>query len=164
MSDHPPRKPGYVRIALRLPPGEWTAGRLAGACGIDLDHLGPIAVEGYKALVDVQIEHFKAARSALEKLGPTGLVEVRFVWLRLAIGRNHGVTLGQLKKILLAADAFPLGRFNLNNTHSVVGIQDHRADAVVAKLAGTRLNGYAVRPELPPPGAVLGDPAFHPNP
>jgi hypothetical protein len=83
-----------------------------------------------------------------------------FRWLKLNVGRNHGLTLGQLRKVLAAADALPLGKFNINNTHTMVGVQDQKAAGIVARLADARINGQAVRPELVPTNKTLGSAAF----
>ena len=64
------------------------------------------------------------------------------------VGRNHGLTIGQLRKLLVTADALPLGKFNINNTHTMVGVQDQKAAAICARMADLRINGQAVRPEL----------------
>jgi hypothetical protein len=151
MADLPPPKTGFVRLLVRLPPGEHTPGAIATATGIDLDHLGPVQVheDGSVATVDVAVTHAKGVRYTLEKFGPVRIIDVTWQWLKIMIGRNHGLTIGHLKKILQAADAAPLGKIHIQNTHSLIGVQDHKMAAVVAKLAGTKVNGYAVRPEGP---------------
>jgi hypothetical protein len=85
----------------------------------------------------------------LERLGQTRVVDITWQWLKIMIGRNHGLTIGHLKKILQAADAAPLGKIHIQNTHSLIGVQDWKMPAVVLKLSGTKVNGYAVRPEGP---------------
>lgn len=157
-----PVKPGYVRLAVTLPPGRPlpTPGDLVRLSGVALEHLGPIAVEPRQATVEVEVEASKAARDALAKLGFTQVVDWHWRWLKVNLGRNHGLTLNQLKKLLSAADAGRLGKINLNNTHSMIGIQDYRLPGVVAKLASAKLNGYAVRPEALPAGQGPGSPAY----
>lgn len=157
-----PVKPGFVRLAVTLAPGRPlpTPGDLVKLCGVDCEHIGAIVVERRLATVEVAVEVSKAVRDALARLGFTQVVDWHWRWLRLALGRNHGLTLGQLKKLLSAADAGRLGKINLNNTHSMVGIQDYRIAAVVAKLATAKLNGYAVRPEQLPAGTGPGSPAY----
>jgi hypothetical protein len=157
-----PVKPGFVRLAVKLAPGRPlpTPGDLVKLSGVALEHLGPIAVEPGQATVEVEVEASKVAREALARLGLTQVVDWHWRWLKISLGRNHGLTLNQLKKLLAAADAGRLGKINLNNTHSLVGIQDYRLPQVVAKLSSAKLNGYAVRPEALPPGQGPGSPAF----
>lgn len=160
MSLAPPAD-GYLRIAVRFFPGRVPSpGELAQATKVKLEELGPIWIEGREARVDVLACAASVARTALDKLGDTGVVEMRWRWLKLLIGRNHGFTLGRLKKLLGDCEAGPLGKFNLNNTHTMVGIQDHRCETVMTKLATMRINGAPVRAELMPFGQGPGDPAF----
>ncbi len=150
MADLPPPKTGFLRLLVRLPPGEHTPGAIATATGVDLDHLGPVQVrEDGCASVDVAVTHARGVRYALERLGPVKTIDMTWQWLKIMIGRNHGLTIGHLKKVMQAADAAPLGKIHIQNTHSLVGVQDHRMAAAVAKLTGTKINGYAVRPEGP---------------
>ncbi len=150
MADLPPPKTGYLRLLVRLPAGEHTPGAIATATGVDLDHLGPVQVrEDGTATVDVAVTHAKGVRYNLERLGPVRIVDITWQWLKIMIGRNHGLTIGHLKKILQATDAMPLGKIHIQNTHSLIGVQDYKIPAVVAKLSGTKVNGYAVRPEGP---------------
>jgi hypothetical protein len=65
-----------------------------------------------------------------------------------------------LRKVMVAADALPLGKFNINNTHTMVGVLDQKAEAVLAHLADGRINGQAVRPELLPYGTGPGSASF----
>ncbi len=159
----PPVADGFLRIIVRLPPGDLTPGDLARWAGVDLDQLGPIAVLPGEGAVDVAHAAAKTARGMLSRLGPTRLVDWQWRWMRLGIGRNHGLSIGQLRKLMLAADALPLGRISINNTHSMVGIQDFRLSAVLAKLATVRVNGFALRAEGLPPGKGPGSAAFVPN-
>ncbi len=164
MADLPPVKPGFVRIGVRLRPGnQTTPGQLAAACGVDLDHVGPIVVQDHEAYVEVGHDHARAARFGLDRVGPTRVLQFNWQWMKLAIGRNHGLTIGQLRKLLLTADANPLGRLHVNNTHSLIGLQDFKVPTVIAKLATTRINGFAVRPEALPLGSGPGSPAFVPK-
>ncbi|MFM2089672.1 MAG: hypothetical protein RLZZ127_161 [Planctomycetota bacterium] len=160
MSLAPPAD-GYLRIAVRFFPGRVPSpGELAQAAGVALDQLGPIWIEGREARVDVLAPSARAARAALDRVGETDLVELRWRWIKLLIGRNHGFTLNRLKKLMAEADAGPLGKFNLNNTHTMVGVLDHRAEAIMGRLATARINGAALRAELLPFGEGPGDPAF----
>lgn len=124
--------------------------------GMALDDLGPVLVLEGSAVVDVRTELGRSAREHLERLGPTRLVGWQWQWLKLSIGRNHGLNIGQLKKVMLSVDALPLGRILINNTHTLVGLQDFKLPAVLARMATLRVNGYAARPEALPLGSGPG--------
>ncbi len=159
----PSVKPGFVRLGVSLPQREMTPGQVASATGVDLDAVGLIEVRPGHAVVEVRHDLARLARNHLDRLGPTELMAYSWQWLRLSIGRNHGVTLGQLKKLMQQVDALPLGKYNLNNTHSLVGIHDYKGPAVFTKLQSVRINGYMVRPELLPLGTGPGSPAYVPR-
>jgi hypothetical protein len=157
MSDLPAPAPGFVRIHVRLPHRTTpTPGEVARHAGVALDDLGPVQVLDGAALVDVRTEHGRSAREHLERLGPTRLVGWQWQWLKLGIGRNHGLNIGQLKKVMQGVDALPLGRILVNNTHTLVGVQDFKLPAVLARLGTLRVNGYAARPEALPMGSGPG--------
>lgn len=162
METLPPIAPGYVRIEVRfrLPGAPPTPGDVARASGVHPEDLGPIMVAGLNAIVDVRNTIAQRARNGLDALGMTRIADWNFRWMRLSVGRNHGLTIGQLRKVLAAADALPLGKFNINNTHTMIGVQDQKAEAVVARLADVRINGQAARPELLPAGKGPGSAAF----
>ncbi len=157
METLPEPAPGFVRVQVRLPRGsQTTPGDLARMAGVALDDLGPVQVLEGSALVDVRAHQGKAAREHLERLGPTRLVGWQWQWLKLSIGRNHGLNIGQLKKVMLGVDALPLGRILVNNTHTMVGVQDFKMAAILARLSVLRVNGYAARPEAVPYGGGPG--------
>ena len=161
MEEIPPIAAGFVRIAVRLPKGSaYTPGDLASRAGIEIDSVGLITVVDLEALIDVRAERGKVARIALERLGPTRLEGWTWQWLRLGLGRNHGLTIGQLKRIMQTADAMPLGRIHIQNTHSLVGLQDFKMPAVLARLQPLRVNGFASRAEALPPGSGPGNAAY----
>ena len=161
MSELPPVKPGYVRIGVRLPVGNATTpGQLASAAGVDLDQVGVIHVLDHEAFVEVRYDYARGARQNLERIGPTRMLQWSWQWLKLGVGRNHGLTIGQLRKLLLTTDANPLGRLHVNNTHSLVGLHDSKLPPVLTKLQSARINGFAVRPEALPIGAGPGGPAI----
>jgi hypothetical protein len=161
MDSPPPVANGFLRISVRLPAGEsYTPGDLARVVAVGLDQLGSIFIERSVALVDVRYAHARQARMHLERLGPTRLLDWQWRWLRLAVGRNHGLSMGQFKKIMQAADALPLGRIHIQNTHSLVGVQDFKIESVVERLSAARVNGFAIKPEVLPPGKGPGSPAF----
>lgn len=162
MEDLPELVPGFVRIQVRLPrDGQPTPGELVRWSGMALDDLGPVHVLDGSALVDVRAAQGKAAREHLERLGPTRLVGWQWQWLKLHIGRNHGLNIGQLKKVMLGVDALPLGRILVNNTHTMVGVQDFKLTGVMARLSALRINGFAARPEALPHGSGPGSPEYH---
>ena len=54
---------------------------------------------------------------------------------------------------MLNVDALPLGRILVNNTHTLVGVQDFKLAGILARLSVLRINGFAARPEA----LALGD-------
>ena len=166
MDQLPALASGFVRIHLRLSRGDAkTPGELASWCGVPLEQVGPIAVaeNGREAWVDVRLEAGRPARAQLERLGPTRLVDWQWQWLKLGIGRNHGLSMGQLRKIMHNADAGTVGRIHIQNTHTLVGLQDFKLGTVCERLSLSRINGYAVKPEALPLGKGPGSPAFTPG-
>jgi hypothetical protein len=162
MESLPDIAPGFVRIQVRLPRDrESTPGEVARMSGMALDDLGPVLVLDGSAVVDVRTECGRSAREHLERLGPTRLVGWQWQWLKLSIGRNHGLNIGQLKKVMLSVDALPLGRILINNTHTLVGVQDFKLPAILARMATLRVNGYAARPESLPVGSGPGSAEYH---
>lgn len=165
----PPLAAGYVRLEVRfrLPAGKPppTPGEVARISGCHPDELGPLMVAGVNAIVDLRHGSVTKARDSLSALGVVKVADWNFRWLKLMVGRNHGLTIGQLRKVLVAADALPMGKFNINNTHTMVGILDHKVDAVVARLSEIRINGAAVRPEAlaHAAGKALGSASFNPE-
>ena len=127
-----------------------TPGQLATACNLDLEQVGAIMVEGSEAFVEVRYEFARHARFALDRIGPTRLLQWSWQWLKLNIGRNHGLTIGQLRKLMLTVDAAPLGRLHVNNTHTLVGLHDVKLQPILAKLATTRQRARIprLRPQL----------------
>jgi hypothetical protein len=164
MSDLPPVKSGFVRLGVRWRSGTTlTPGDLVTAAGVDLDQIGPIVVLDTEAYIEIGNEVARTARFNLDRLGQTRIMQFNWRWLKLSIGRNHGLTIGQLRKLMQKVDASPLGRLHVNNTHTLIGLQDFKLPHVMAKLLTTRLNGYAVRPEALEEGAGPGNPAFVPG-
>ena len=164
MDELPAIASGYVRITVRLARCEgMTPGELACASGMQPDQLGPVAIIGGEGVVDVPAELGKQARERLERLGPTRLVGWEWQWLRLNVGRNHGLSMGQLRKIMQTVDALPLGRIAVNNTHTLVGLQDFKIPAVLARLAVLKINGFSARPEVLPLGKGPGSAAYMPH-
>lgn len=150
-----------MRIAVLLPRGgAATPGSLATAAGVGLEHIGAVRVGEGEATVDVRLEQARPARAALDRIGPTKIVDWSWRWLKLNVGRNHGLTIGQLRKVMAAADTGPLGKINLNNTHSMIGVQDYRIAGVHERLAHAKINGYPIRPEAFAAGVGPGSPAF----
>jgi hypothetical protein len=163
---------GFVRLAVLLnDPTTANPGLIARHCRCDPEHIGHICVDDGQAVVDVTEEAGNAAREGLQELGPTQLLrrakapEPQWVWLRLAVGRNHGLTMGQLRKLLERAEAGVLGKIHLNNTHSLVGVHDNRLEAVCSWFLAKqpKLNGVQVRPRGTEPGEVRGSPVFIPK-
>jgi hypothetical protein len=164
----PPLQSGYLRVAVLLKdPSAVTNGDLVRATGVDLDYLGPVLIHGHQASIDVAMSVAEQAREGLAKLGPTQVVTaapVRYAyrWLRLGVGRNHGLSMGQLRKMLERAKAGPLGRIHVNNTHTLVGVREDFLDAVVEHFTDARTNGAALRPEVLKEGAMKEKPDYKP--
>jgi hypothetical protein len=164
MTDLPPLAAGYVRLAVRLPPGKpLTPGNLAKLTGLAAEHVGPISIGDEEAFIDVTAAEGRAARYNLTRLGPAVLAERRWQWLRIAVGRNHGMNMGQLRRILQNAGAHPVGKIIINNTHTLVGLADDLLPAVLTKLESTRINGFGAKPTSLPFGSGPGSPAFAPR-
>ncbi|GDY14107.1 hypothetical protein LBMAG53_29850 [Planctomycetota bacterium] len=164
MDQLPPPAAGQVRIRVRLPPEtRMTPGELVLAAGVPIERIGPIHIARHDATIDVAAESGRVARAQLDRIGQTALVDWNWRWVRIGLGRNHGLSMGRLRKLLLDADALPAGRIHLNNTHTLVGVQDFRLPAVLAAMAAMRVNGLAVPAEALPPGKGPGSPAFGPE-
>ncbi len=160
----PPLPTGHVRIRLRLPLGSaLTPGGIARASGLAAEDLGPIVIHGREAYIDVRAAAGRNARDNLRPVGPTEMIERHWGWLRIAIGRNHGLSMGQLKRILQRADALPAGRILIQNTHTLVGLTDDRLPLVIEKLRTVKINGFAARPEGLHEKAGPGSPEFKPG-
>ena len=164
MNELPPLASGFVRLALLLRNSSLsTPGAIATATGVGPDDIGPIAIVGDEAFIDVQSEVSKTARDGLSRWGPTRIVERHWQWLRIAIGRNHGLTMGQFRRLMQTADAVPLGKIIIQNTHTLVGLQDHKTEGVIERLSHIKINGYNPRPTALPLGTGPGSAAFVPK-
>lgn len=165
MSDQTPPQAGFIRLAVLLE-RDTTPGELARQSGVDPEFLGLITIDHGQAAIDIHEDHAQAARERLKALGPTQLQsrsrppEPTWRWLRLAVGRNHGMTIGQFKRIMERSPAERLGKIHLNNTHTLVGIREDLYAAVVEYFRDQRINGIAVRPGDPLPGETFDNPAF----
>ena len=71
--------------------------------------------------------------------------------------------MGQLRRILQNANAHPVGKIIINNTHTLVGISDDNLPPVLTKLESTRINGFGAKPTSLPFGTGPGSPAFEPR-
>lgn len=164
--DLPQLAPGYVRLAVLLKdPERITNGDLVRATGVGPDRLGPVLILGHQASVDVERDQADLAREGLSKLGPTQIVAIeqvthRYVWLRFQAGRNHGLTMGQLRKLLIKADAGPIGRIHINNTHSLIGVRDDHLERTLQHFAEARVNGVAIKPQQLAPGTIREAPDY----
>lgn len=164
MNDLPPVRSGFVRLGVRLRAGEEvTPGFMASSAGVPMEQVGQIIVTDYEAFVEIHHTVARNARYHLDRVGQTRIAQWNWLWLKLAIGRNHGLTIGQLRKLMQTADASPLGRIHVNNTHSLVGLHDFNMPSVIAKLETTRINGFAVRPQSLEASEGPGSPAFVPQ-
>lgn len=161
MSDLPPVGAGFVRLLVHLPRNHaLTPGTLAQSSGVKPELIGPIAIFGPSGYIDIIAEAGREARVNLTRIGQVQLLERNWVWLRLAIGRNHGLGMGQFRKIMVAAGAKALGRIVIQNTHTLVGLPDDLAPDVAEMLGRKKINGYSVRPTLMDPRSGPGSPEF----
>ena len=166
----PALAPGFVRLAVLLESaGSVTNGDLVRATGVSPEHLGPVLVLGNQGTVDVERALADKARTGLAALGPTQIVAIQqvvhtWVWLRFQVGRNHGLTMGQLKKLLTRADAGPVGRIHINNTHTLIGVRDDHVERTLEHFAQSRVNGVAVKPQRLPAGTMREAPNYRRRP
>jgi hypothetical protein len=164
MDPLPPPPAGMTRIRVAFRPGlALTPGELASATGAPLDAVGLAQVLGREAVVDVREALVPEVRPRLDRLGRTALVDWVWRWLRIDLGRNHGLSMGRLRKLLLDADALPAGKIHLNNSHSMVGVQGFRVDKVLRAMAPMRVNGWPVKAQVLPEGTGPGSAAFLPG-
>ena len=153
MPDLPPIKPGHVRLHLLLDHDrEITPGDLLRATGLDPELIDNVLVFGHEAMIDIVDAHGQCARKALDAIGITQVTKrpqppPRWSWIKITVGRNHGLSMRQLRKILERADAGQVGQIDIHNTHTAIGIRDDRIDAVLERLAALRINGIQTRPE-----------------
>jgi hypothetical protein len=160
----PPLQAGYIRIAVALRRGEaYTPGDIARAAGIPVEHISHIVLSPDQAYIDVRPEFGRQARDHLAELGRTELIERHWQWLKLGLGRNHGISMGQLRRIMQTADALPLGRIIISNTHTMIGLQDHKMPTVLQRLSSLKINGFAARPAALPQGVGPGPAEYVPN-
>jgi len=158
-------KPGHVRIAVLLH-SPATPGEVARRSGVAAEKIDLVHVEGDQAFIDVIESEGLAARRALEPLGATQVAgrpsrpTKSWHWLRLRIGRNHGLTLKQVRRQFDRLGIDRLGKIRIQNTHTLVGLEADDCIRAVEALADHRINGYPVRPERPGPREVRGDPWF----
>ena len=166
MEDLPTLQIGFTRLAVLLDrPQGITPGVIASRIGVDLDHLGPVLVMDNQCLVDVANDYANRARTGLEDLGPVQEIgrkerPITFQWLRLSVGRNHGLTLAHLRKVLERTNPGPLGRIHVNNTHSTIGLRDDVIDSVIEQLKDIKVNGAAAKPERVPDGEIYESAEF----
>jgi hypothetical protein len=165
MNEQQPPQSGFVRLSVLLDQ-PCTPGDLVKACGVDLNHLGPITINGDQALVDVTTDEAPTAREGLKNLGATQLQsrgnrpDPKWTWLRLAVGRNHGMTIGQFRRVMERSPCGPLGKIHLNNTHTLVGIHAEAFEPAVEYFAEMKINGITVRPGVPEQGEITDGPMY----
>ncbi|TVR11316.1 MAG: hypothetical protein EA401_11165 [Planctomycetota bacterium] len=165
VSDSPP--PGFTRIAILLERPA-TPGELAKACNCDADALGLISIEHNQAIVDVLSDQSLEARKGLELFGATqfhsrSTTPVHWTWLRLAVGRNHGLTLSHLRKLMDRSGASKLGRIHVNNSHSLIGVREDEFTNICQHFSDQRVNGVALRPGPAQPGEAKDSPEYRPG-
>jgi len=164
MDDVPALAAGFVRIAIGLRPRHgYTPGEIANASGLKPEDIGHVVIGDNEAIIDVRSACGMKARDGLARVGRTQLAARNWQWLRLGVGRNHGMSMGQLRKIMQRADALPLGRISIQNTHSLIGLHDDKMAGVISRLSTLKINGVAARPTFLPIGLGPGSAAYVPS-
>lgn len=159
----PPLALGFVRIGISLRPKHgYTPGEIAKASNCPPEDVGHVVVGETDAVIDVRSARGLQARDGLARVGRTQLLARNWQWLRLGVGRNHGLSMGQLRKIMQKADALPLGRIAIQNTHTFVGLHDDKMMDVVQRLSSLKINGFAAKPTQLPLGTGPGSAAYMP--
>ena len=169
VDDLPELKPGYVRLSV-MPrrADDLTPGAAARAAGIPLDELGNVTVVGSRIYVDTKLDHALVAKDGLSSLGPVKIarsktIEYGYQWIRFQVGRNHGLTIGQLRKTLARAGISAVGRITIRNTFTLIGLRDDMLPKAEAHFADVKLNGVMVRPHRCLPGEIKSSPEFRPR-
>ncbi|MCS6970242.1 MAG: hypothetical protein RMM29_08085 [Planctomycetota bacterium] len=156
--------PGFVRLRVQFaPPRHPTPGDIVRWSEAPPEALGPIAVAAGEAVLDVRHAQLAATRAALARHGQVRVIDWNYRWLRLDLGRIHGLTVGRLRSALQQAGASPLGRYSIGNHYTLVGVRDAQIEAVCQCLAQQRINGRAVHPTVLPPGSGPGPAAYEPR-
>jgi hypothetical protein len=164
MDDAPNLASGFVRIAIGLRPKHgYTPGEIANASGLKPEDIGHVVIGETEAIIDVRSACGMQARDGLARVGRTQLAARNWQWLRLSVGRNHGLSMGQLRKIMQKADALPLGRISIQNTHTLVGLHDDKVVGVVSRLSTLKINGFAAKATFLPLGIGPGSAAYVPS-
>ena len=155
MDDLPPVTSGYIRLVWF--PDQDTREMLHAdvlrLCDENLDNLGHIQIRRRKIYIDVMHTVSHDVRERLNEYGrctvaENSLHQLRWVFIRLGVGRNHGLNLGYLKKLMKRLDAGPLGKISINNTYTLLGLREDKIESVVNQLKNKRINGYASQARL----------------
>ncbi len=150
MDPLPPVEAGYIRLVLFPEVETWhlTPGMIVGYCAVDLEKVGHIQIKRQKVYVDVHNSVSHDVRERLNEHGRCTVAEngvelLKWQFIRLAVGRNHGLNVGQLKKLMKRIEAGPLGKISINNTNTLIGIREDFVKHVIAELSSKRINGVA---------------------
>ena len=155
LEDLPPVSSGYIRLVLF--PDSDTRDLLHADvlkwCDTDLDLLGHIQIRRRKVYIDV---HHTISHELRERLNFRGrctvaensLHDMEWHFVRLGVGRNHGLNLGLLKKLIKKYEAGPIGKISINNSYTLIGIREDKIKSLLENLKTHRINGYASQARL----------------
>ena len=155
MDELPPVSSGYIRLVF-FPDADTRSmfhADVLRMCEEDLDLLSHIQIRRRKIYIDVHNSVSHDVRERLNAFGRCTVAEnslhaMRWHFIRLGIGRNHGLNLGYLKKLMKRLNAGPLGKISINNTYTLLGLREDRIESVLNQLKQKRINGYASQARL----------------
>lgn len=146
----PPVQAGYIRFVLFPEEKTWKLdpGMLIKMCQCGPEHVGHIQIKRQKVYIDIHNAVSHQVREALQEHGrctvaENGLEQLKWSFIRLGIGRNHGLNVGQLKKLMKRIKAGPLGKISINNSYTLIGLREDFIKQALQQLSGMRINGFA---------------------
>ncbi len=155
MEPLPPVQAGYIRFVLFPETKTWllTPGMVIEWCGCDNEKISHIQIKRQKIYIDIHNSVSHAVRENLQAHGRCSVAEngneqLKWHFIRLGVGRNHGLNVGQLKKMMKRIEAGPLGKISINNTYTLIGLREDFVRETVEKLSRMRINGIASQARL----------------
>lgn len=155
MEEIEPVLAGYVRLVLypRQATNTLTPGEIVTWSDTSTEFIGPLMIGRTQVLIDIHCHHSKNACESLGKHGScciaqSGVHKMEWHFIRLAIGRNQGLGISHLKRIMGAAQNGPLGKISINNTYSLIGIREDYVPACLQALEKKRINGFRCQARL----------------
>ncbi|NRA38471.1 MAG: DbpA RNA binding domain-containing protein [Planctomycetes bacterium] len=155
MEEIEPVLAGYVRLVLypRQATPTLTPGEVVSWSDVAPEFIGPLMIGRKQVLIDIHCHHSKHACEALAKHGScciaqSGVHKMEWHFIRLGIGRNQGLGISHLKRIMGAAQKGPLGKISINNTYSLVGLREDFVQVCLQSLENKRINGFRCQARL----------------